>query len=72
MLDVVTSSYDNIDDYLCTGLAFFVLKKGFDPILHDILLAKLNNYGIRGVAHTLIHSYLDNRQQFVYTKINLP
>ena len=32
---------------------------------HNILLTKLNNYGIRGVAYTLIRSYLDNRLQFV-------
>ena len=33
---------------------------------HNILLTKSNNYGIRGVAYTLIRSYLDNRLQFVY------
>ena len=32
---------------------------------HNILLTKLNHYGIRGVAHTLIRSNLDNRQEFV-------
>ena len=60
MLDVVTSSYDNIDDYTYTGLAFVDFKKAFDTVSHNILLTKLNNYGIRGIAHTLIHSYLDN------------
>ena len=47
------------------GLAFVDLKKTFDSVSHNILLAKLNNYSIRGVAHTLIHFYLDNKQQFV-------
>ena len=32
---------------------------------HETILIKLNNYGIRGVAYDLIHSYLHNRQQFV-------
>ena len=65
MLDVVTSSYDNIDDHFCTGLAFVDLKNAFDTVSHNILLTKFNNYGIPGVAYTLIRSYLDNRQQFV-------
>ena len=46
MLDVVTSSYDNIDDHFYTGLAFVDLKKAFDTVSHNILLTKLNNYGI--------------------------
>ena len=62
MLDIVTSSYDNIDDHSYIGLASVDLEKAFDTVSHDILLAKLNNYGIRGVTHTLIHSYLDNRK----------
>ena len=65
MLDVVTSSYDNIDDHFYTELAFVDLKKAFNTVSHNILLTKLNNYGIRGVAYTLIRSYLDNRQQLV-------
>ena len=65
MLGVVTSSYHNIDDHSYMGLAFVDLKKAFDTVSHNVLLTKLNNYGIRGVAHTLIHSYLNNRQQFV-------
>ena len=55
-------------DHSYTGFAFVDLKKAFDTVSHNILLTKLNNYGIRGVAHTLICSYLDNRQQFVSMK----
>ena len=57
MLDGVTSSYDNIDDRSRTGLAFVYLKKAFGTISHNILLTKLNNCGIRGVAHTLIQCF---------------
>ena len=32
---------------------------------HETLLIKLSNYGIRGLAYDLIHSYLHIRQQFV-------
>ena len=47
------------------GLAFVDLRKAFDTVSHNILLTKSNNNGFRGVTHTLIRSYLDNRQQFV-------
>ena len=66
MLDVVTSSYDSIDDHsFLYGIRICRFKKAFDALSHNIFLTRLNNYGIRGVAHTLIHSYLNNRPQFV-------
>ena len=37
-------------------------------MLHETLLVKLSNYGIRDVAYNLIHSYVHNKQQFVSNK----
>ena len=65
MLDVVTFCYDNINESCYTALSFVDLRKAFDTVSHETLLIKLSNYGIRGVAYDLIHSYLHNRQQFV-------
>ena len=46
---------------------FIDLSKAFDTIDHKTLLTKLDRYGIRGNANSLIESYLSNRTQ--YTEI---
>ena len=40
------------------------LKKGFDTVDRKILLNKLDLYGIKGIAHTWIRSYLSQRTQY--------
>ena len=46
------------------GGVFFALETAFDSVNH-IMSAKMEYYGIRGVMHTLIKSYLENRYQRV-------
>ena len=46
LLDVVTTTYSNIDKMLYSFLIFVDYKKAFDVVCHQILLAKLDNYGI--------------------------
>ena len=41
------------------------LEKTFDTVGHDILLEKLNQYGMRGISNDLFRSYLNDRTQFV-------
>ena len=63
--DVLTLVYDNIHEKKFSGLIFLDIQKAFDTVDHNILIAKLEHYGIRGIAKNLFESYLQNRQQFV-------
>ena len=45
---------------------FIDLRKAFDTVDHDILLYKLNHYGICGHANNFFKSYLNDRKQFIY------
>ena len=63
--EVITIAYDNISANLHTGLVFLDIKKAIDTVNHDILIQKLEHYGIRGIANDLLKSYLRSRKQFV-------
>ena len=57
----------NINEYIRNvGCGVFVeLQKAFHIVDHQILLAKLNHYGICGISNDWFKSYLSNRSQYV-------
>ena len=58
----IRSSLDNNE--ISVGV-FIDLQKTFDTVDHQILISKLNYYGIRGTANNWFNSYLSNRKQYV-------
>ena len=62
IVDKIKHAIDN-NDYACG--VFLDLSKAFDTVNHDILIKKLEFYGIRGHANKWFSSYLTCRRKFV-------
>ena len=65
ILELIENITTSIDHCKSTVGIFIDLKKAFHTVDHDILIKKLDHYGIRGVANKWICSYLMNRRQYV-------
>ena len=62
VIDIQNTLLQNLDNNKMTCTIFLDLAKAFDSVNHNILLKKLERYGIRGMPLKLMQSYLSNRQ----------
>jgi len=66
-VDLVTKTTKFIDNNRYT-IGVLDLSNAFDTVNHNILLHKLEHYGIRGVALELFKSYLLSETQTINIK----
>jgi hypothetical protein len=62
IVDKINEATDH-HDYACG--VFLDLSKAFDTVNHNILIKKLEFYGVQGLANKWFSSYLSNRRQFI-------
>ena len=65
LINVTENIRKTLDDENIGCGVFVDLQKAFDTVDHQILLAKLNHYGIHGVSNECFKSYLPHCNQYV-------
>ena len=68
MLDLFDEIFDSKSKNCKPAIIFLDVRKAFDTVNHNILLKKLEHYGIEGVVLQWFKSYLSGRYQC--TKVN--
>ena len=65
VIQLISQILDAFNESKYTLGIFIDLSKAFDTVDHNILLKKLDMYGIKGKNLKWFHSYLTNRKQFI-------
>ena len=66
MINIVETINKTIESRKYGCGVFIDLKKPFDAVNHNILIQKLEHYGIRNTALNWFKSYVTERKQFVF------
>jgi hypothetical protein len=64
LIEVTDNIYEQLDAGSTVCGVYLDLQKAFDSVSHDVLLKKLNIYGIRGIVYDWFKSYLCDRYQY--------
>ena len=65
ILNFISNIYESFNKRRFSIGIFLDFKSAFDTVNHNILISKLDRYGIRGIAGNWFSSYLANRMQRV-------
>ncbi len=70
-LKIINTVIAGLNKGVYSACIFLDYSKAFDTVCHALLLKKLELYGVRGHALSLLVSYLSNRKQHVYVNYSL-
>ena len=68
LIDITEKIRSALDQNIFACGVFIDLQKAFDTVNHDILLHKLDHYGIRGLPNKWFQSFLSGRSQYTSIK----
>jgi hypothetical protein len=64
LIEIIDNILSDLEEGKLVAGIYIDLSKAFDTVDHEILLDKLNHYGIRGQALNWFQDYLSNRKQY--------